>query len=553
MIGSRPGISAALEYLALALLWSALYLPNFAAPELDNEEGRRVIPAREMIVSGDLVVPTIWGRPYLAKPPGFYWAIAAVGKARGVVDEASARLPSLLATLVTAWIVYALAAAFLTRASARIAAVVYLLTPLVMEKGALGEMEALLGLAVFSATVLAWLGSRRHRAAAGASRCYAALGASRGYAALGASPFVLALALLIKGPAAWIFFVAGLAPAALAPRPYRKRVISTGLIVLVTSAALAAAWIALLAREVGWSTLSNVWINEVTGGRPEWIAYLGERARFTARSLAGLLPGSALLIALMLHRNRRRWLEPELVRIAAIAALLGFVFFLLFPRAQARYLYPLAPWLALLAGHVLARAGDAGALAPGYAILRVFVFLAAVLGTLILGCALLQFAHIVEFGTSIGALGLALAIAIGGASVCIPFFWKRSPRACLVLAFAIAAFARMIHVTEIVPHDAEDGPRREQAARIERALPAGARVYASLWSEFNTLSYLTHPVIHTEDPARLSAGDILLILDPGPLDPDPEQGENWRVLERIPLERSENLLVCLRLEPPPSR
>ncbi len=543
MFGSRSGISAALEYLALALLWSALYLPNFAAPELDKEEGRRVIPAREMIASGDLVVPTIWGRPYLAKPPGFYWAIAAIGKARGVVDEASARLPSLLATLATAWIVFALAAAFLSRTSARIAAVVYLLTPLVMEKGALGEVEALLGLAVFAATVLAWLGSRGHRAAAGASR---------GYAALGASPFVLALALLIKGPAAWLFFVAGLAPAALAARRHRMRVISTALIVLVASAALAAVWIAFLVREVGWSTLSNTWVNEVTGGRPDWIAYLQDRVRFTARSLAGLLPGSALLIALLLHRNRRRWFEPELVRIAAVAALLGFVFFLLFPRAQARYLYPLAPWLALLAGHVLARAGDAEAPAPGSTILRVFGFLAGSLGMLVLGGAVLQFAHIVEFGTSIGALGLLLATAIGGASFCIPFVWKRSPRTCLVLAFAIAAFARMIHVTQIVPHDAEGETRRAQAARIESALPAGARVYASLWDEFNTLSYVTHPLIHTEDPARLSAGDILLILDSGPLDPDPERGENWRVLERIELERS-NLLVCLRLEPPPSR
>ena len=38
------------QILAICLLWAATFLPNLGAGELDNEEGRRAWPAREMLV-----------------------------------------------------------------------------------------------------------------------------------------------------------------------------------------------------------------------------------------------------------------------------------------------------------------------------------------------------------------------------------------------------------------------------------------------------------------------------------------------------------------------
>ena len=60
-------------------------------------ESRRAEVSREMVVSGNWVVPHINGEPFVTKPPLFYWAVALMFTARGQFDELSARLPSFLA------------------------------------------------------------------------------------------------------------------------------------------------------------------------------------------------------------------------------------------------------------------------------------------------------------------------------------------------------------------------------------------------------------------------------------------------------------------------
>jgi 4-amino-4-deoxy-L-arabinose transferase-like glycosyltransferase len=84
--------------LALSLL-IALKLPL-----LDPDEGRNAEVAREMAVGGDLVIPHLAGMPYLDKPPGFFWAASLSIRAFGHTPLA-ARLPSILASLLTLWLV----------------------------------------------------------------------------------------------------------------------------------------------------------------------------------------------------------------------------------------------------------------------------------------------------------------------------------------------------------------------------------------------------------------------------------------------------------------
>ena len=58
--------------------------------------------AREMIASGDVLVPTIDGRPWLEKPPLAVWLVALAGKLSGGVTELVARAPSGLAAALLA-------------------------------------------------------------------------------------------------------------------------------------------------------------------------------------------------------------------------------------------------------------------------------------------------------------------------------------------------------------------------------------------------------------------------------------------------------------------
>jgi 4-amino-4-deoxy-L-arabinose transferase-like glycosyltransferase len=65
-------------------------------PLIDRDEGRYAEAAREMLASGDWLVPRLFGVPYLEKPPLFYWLTAGALGLVGI-DEFGARLVSGLA------------------------------------------------------------------------------------------------------------------------------------------------------------------------------------------------------------------------------------------------------------------------------------------------------------------------------------------------------------------------------------------------------------------------------------------------------------------------
>jgi len=61
---------------------------------LNNHECLVSITAREMLESGDWVMPTCNGEPRLQKTPLSYWLVAGLAKITGKVDEFTTRLPS---------------------------------------------------------------------------------------------------------------------------------------------------------------------------------------------------------------------------------------------------------------------------------------------------------------------------------------------------------------------------------------------------------------------------------------------------------------------------
>jgi len=83
----------------LVALCAVAYFPGLTSQGLTNwQESARALAAREMQDRGDWVVPTIDGRPYLAKPPMFYWYQLALGLALGGrVGELELRLSAALA------------------------------------------------------------------------------------------------------------------------------------------------------------------------------------------------------------------------------------------------------------------------------------------------------------------------------------------------------------------------------------------------------------------------------------------------------------------------
>lgn len=71
-----------------------------ALPISRSQEVRVAETAREMLASGDWLLPRLNGELRLQKPPLAYWLTAASYRANGRVDEFSARLPAALAAAV---------------------------------------------------------------------------------------------------------------------------------------------------------------------------------------------------------------------------------------------------------------------------------------------------------------------------------------------------------------------------------------------------------------------------------------------------------------------
>ncbi|HEX4606728.1 MAG TPA: dolichol-phosphate mannosyltransferase, partial [Urbifossiella sp.] len=62
--------------LVVLLLPAALLYPTRGFHLLEPDEGRYAQIPREMLASGNWVVPTLQGEPYLDKPPLLYWLVA---------------------------------------------------------------------------------------------------------------------------------------------------------------------------------------------------------------------------------------------------------------------------------------------------------------------------------------------------------------------------------------------------------------------------------------------------------------------------------------------
>ncbi|PAW83696.1 MAG: hypothetical protein B9S33_13285 [Pedosphaera sp. Tous-C6FEB] len=89
----------------------------------EPDEGRYAEIAREMVETGNWLVPHIWYVPHLDKPPFTYWAVAASLSVFGV-NEWAARLPLALAGLSTVWAVFLLVRSLAGAAAARGSALV---------------------------------------------------------------------------------------------------------------------------------------------------------------------------------------------------------------------------------------------------------------------------------------------------------------------------------------------------------------------------------------------------------------------------------------------
>ena len=140
----------------LPLLWALATLPQLGVRDMRLEEGRRATPALEMVRTGDYITPTLYGQPYLNKPPLFFYIDAAVSKVQGTLNELSARIPSVASILLGALLLIRFSPKTLPLETRALAALVFMSLPIMLDKGTLGEIDAFLSLLAFAALACWW-------------------------------------------------------------------------------------------------------------------------------------------------------------------------------------------------------------------------------------------------------------------------------------------------------------------------------------------------------------------------------------------------------------
>lgn len=141
----------------LIALAFVLYLPRLGMVDImPPDEPRYAQVAREMLQSGDFLVPTLNGEPYKEKPPLMFWLAAGLGSMGGDVGPWAARLPSALSAIAILLLTYVLARSMFGPETGFLAALVLLTTTRFWWEAGTGQLDMLLTACVTTAIVALW-------------------------------------------------------------------------------------------------------------------------------------------------------------------------------------------------------------------------------------------------------------------------------------------------------------------------------------------------------------------------------------------------------------
>jgi len=319
----------------LLLVWICLFLPYLGTPELQGNEPKRVLPALQMLRTGDWLTPQLGGIKYLNKPPLIYWSVAGVFAVTGKTSERAARLPSVLMVLLFVSLLVWQPSRWLPLTARLCAALMFLTIVSFVEKGRQIEIEAAF-VSVTGIALVWWLNAWTAN--------------KRGWSLWLGPCLMVALGLLLKGPLILLFFYVPVVCVAVAARQWRSLVAwQHGVAVVLMLLPLIAWVLAALAGNPDMN-LARVWESEM-GSRyavrsldvAGWIGGI-------SKSLVDFMPWTFLLPIVWLPTALRRMAEPQrrLTKALRVAVVLCFVVISSMPGVRSRYYMPLFPLLCVL-------------------------------------------------------------------------------------------------------------------------------------------------------------------------------------------------------------
>lgn len=154
MISNKGFLQYWMGVLLILVLSGGVFFYNLGKISLwDPDEPRGAVIAYEMLKNKDWIHLSYNGEsvtktPALVKPPLYYWSIASFSALRGRVDELSARLPSALAGIGTALLVFFLGRRIFGQAPALLGALIFISNHMIFEQARSAEIDMTLSLLI---------------------------------------------------------------------------------------------------------------------------------------------------------------------------------------------------------------------------------------------------------------------------------------------------------------------------------------------------------------------------------------------------------------------
>jgi 4-amino-4-deoxy-L-arabinose transferase-like glycosyltransferase len=471
-----------LEFLLLVALVVVAYFSRMTVLTVRGEESRRGLIAREMLTTGDWIVPRCQGIPLFSRPPLQNWLIASVAVFRGDVDLVALRLPSECAILLTVILIYGYGRAILTRLGAMTAGAAYASMGQVLELGRTGETDALFALFV-SGSLLVWHFCQTRGASPYKTWCL-------GY-------LLAALATLTKGPQAPVYFTGAIGVYLLLTRQWRfalSRAHATGIGIF---ALMYGAWQIPFLVQIGLEGAGKMYVNDV-GHRflgADWPLFFQHLAEYPFEILICVLPWSGLLIVWCnrAFRMTQGQARPHALFLAiCLAVALPTVW--LPPDSRPRYLMCLFPCLALLVGIAADRVARTRSSADWRIVWPLFVRCSALamVGSVV-------FVLVISLGDFKSWLkqtpATAVLFAAAGTIIAALAWWSPARQTTLrrrIAVLAIAGFVAMSYDTVVI--NAFRGTTVDTVgaiARVKQRIPPGTKL-VSIGQTHHMFVYLYH-------------------------------------------------------------
>jgi 4-amino-4-deoxy-L-arabinose transferase-like glycosyltransferase len=322
----------------LLLLTAFIYLPFLGFPFWDGNEPLRVIIAKEMLKTGDWIIPMLHGRPYFTKPPMMNWLIAGSGSLFGVVNEWTSRIPSVCMVFATSLSIYSLTRKWLSREGRLFAAIAALCMIGLIKKGRTAEIDTLFIFFVVL-ILLVWLNGyvRQWKPALLWSITLSLVG----------------LGFLTKGPQIIAYFYMTV----FAYLFYRKRLSfffsKSHLFGLLFFVLILVIYMSLILQYVTLERYIQMWVNQIADRAESKtsFSFFGHLLFYPIEGILSFMPWMLMTIPMLYSRDIRRYakdfLGNELFVFSLVMIIINFPLYWFLPNARFRYFLPAGPFVAI--------------------------------------------------------------------------------------------------------------------------------------------------------------------------------------------------------------